>query len=402
MLFKLAWRNIFRNKRRSIITVSSIIFAVIFAVFMRSLQYGAYGNMLKNIVSSYIGYIQVHKQGFWTEKTLDNSFSPEDITYLLDHENVSYLSYRIEGFALASKDDNSKPVALLGLDVQQEKNRLGLDKKVVQGEYFTNRKTGILVGIGLRDIMSLRLGDSIIFLSQGYQGSMASGSYPIIGFIDLKTPELNKRTVIMDLAQAQELFAMPNMVTTAVLGLKNDNWEETQQEVIARVDTNQLEVLNWNEMLPELQQLIAVDKAGGLFVLFILYSIITFSLFGTVLMLTEERSFEYGVLIAVGMAKNKVIIVAILETILMAITGIIAGLAFAFPVVLYFNIYPINLSGQMQEVVEKYGFEALIPTSLDPSIALSHAGIIFFIVLVVNMYTIVKIKRLEPIKAMRR
>ena len=71
-------------------------------------------------------------------------------------------------------------------------------------------------------------------------------------------------------------------------------------------------------------------------------------------------------------------------------------------VVLYFNIYPINLSGQMQEVVEKYGFEALIPTSLDPSIALSHAGIIFFIVLVVNMYTIVKIKRLEPIKAMRR
>ena len=79
MLFKLAWRNIFRNKRRSIITVSSIIFAVIFAVFMRSLQYGAYGNMLKNIVSSYLGYIQVHKQGFWTEKTLDNSFSPEDI-----------------------------------------------------------------------------------------------------------------------------------------------------------------------------------------------------------------------------------------------------------------------------------------------------------------------------------
>jgi len=125
MLFKLAWRNIFRNKRRSIITVSSIIFAVIFAVFMRSLQYGAYGNMLKNIVSSYLGYIQVHKQGFWTEKTLDNSFSPEDITYLLDHENVSYLSYRIEGFALASKDDNSKPVAILGLDVQQEKKSFG-------------------------------------------------------------------------------------------------------------------------------------------------------------------------------------------------------------------------------------------------------------------------------------
>jgi putative ABC transport system permease protein len=402
MLLKLAWRNIFRNKRRSLITVSSIIFAVIFAVFMRSLQYGAYGNMLKNIVGSYLGYIQIHQKGFWAEKTLDNSFAPEDISHLLDNENIDYLSYRIEGFALASKGDNSKPVALLGLDVEQEKTHIGLDKKVVSGSYFNQSGEGLLVGKGLREIMNLSIGDSLVFLSQGYQGSMASGSYPIIGFIDLKTPELNKRTVIMDLAQAQELFAMPHMATTAVVGLVKDNWEETQQAIIASVDTNQIEVLNWNEMLPELQQLIAVDKAGGIFVLLILYSIITFSLFGTVLMLTEERSFEYGVLIAVGMAKNKVIIVAILETLLMAIAGIIAGLAFAFPIVLYFNIYPINLSGQMQEVVEKFGFEALIPTSLDPNIAFSHGAIIFLIVLVVNTYTIVKIKKLKPIKAMRR
>ena len=119
-------------------------------------------------------------------------------------------------------------------------------------------------------------------------------------------------------------------------------------------------------------------------------------------MLTEERSFEYGVLVAIGMGKNKIIQVAILETILMAIVGVIAGLVLAFPIVLYFNINPINLSGQMQEVVEKFGFEALIPTSLDPSIALTHSGIIFLIVLVVNLYTIFKIKSLNPITAMRK
>jgi ABC-type antimicrobial peptide transport system permease subunit len=81
---------------------------------------------------------------------------------------------------------------------------------------------------------------------------------------------------------------------------------------------------------------------------------------------------------------------------------VIAGLLFAFPFVLYFNVYPINLGGQMQEVVEKFGFEALIPTSLDPSIALTHSGIIFLIVLVVNLYTIFKIKNLHPITAMRK
>ena len=206
----------------------------------------------------------------------------------------------------------------------------------------------------------------------------------------------------MNLDQAQEFFALPGLITTALVGIDGEDWQGAQHEVVASVDTHNLEVMNWQEMLPELKQLISVDKAGGTFVLMILYSIITFSLFGTVLMLTEERSFEYGVLIAIGMDKNKVIQVAILETILMAIAGVIAGLILAFPFVLYFNINPINLSGQMQEVVEKFGFEALIPTSLDPSIALTHAGIIFFIVLVVNLYTIFKIKKLNPITAMRK
>ena len=402
MLLKLAWRNIFRNKRRSLITTSSIIFAVLFAVFMRSLQFGAHGNMLDNIVGSYMGYIQVHNKGFWEEKTIDNSFSVEEIEHLTSSENIIYLSPRIEGFALASFKDESKPVALLGLDAANEKEHINLDEKVIEGHYFSAEHKGLLVGKGLRDIMKLKLGDTLVFLGQGYQGSMASGVYPIVGFIDLKTPELNKRTVIMNLDQAQELFALPGLVTTALVGIDGDDWQGAQQEVIAALDTNALEVMNWQEMLPELKQLISVDKAGGTFVLIILYSIITFSLFGTVLMLTEERSFEYGVLIAIGMEKNKVIQVAILETILMAIAGVIAGLVLAFPIVLYFNINPINLSGQMQEVVEKFGFEALIPTSLDPSIALTHSGIIFLIVLVVNLYTIFKIKSLNPITAMRK
>lgn len=402
MLLKLAWRNIFRNKRRSLITVSSIIFAVVFAVFMRSLQEGAYGNMLKNIVGSYMGYIQVHSKGFWAEKTLDNSFSLSEIEDITKQEGITYLSPRIEGFALASFGETSKPIALLGLDAALEQQHIRLDKKVVEGNYFSQEHKGLLIGKGLKEIMKLAVGDTLVFLGQGYQGSIASGAYPIVGIVDLKTPELNKRTVLMNLDQAQELFALPDMVTTAVVGIDHDNWQEAQLQATEALDTNMLEVMNWQEMLPELKQLISVDKAGGTFVLLILYSIITFSLFGTVLMLTEERSFEYGVLVAIGMEKNKVIIVAILETIIMAIVGVILGLIVAFPFVLYFNINPINLSGQMQEVVERFGFEALIPTSLNPSIAMTHAGIIFLIVLLVNIYTIVKIKRLNPITAMRK
>jgi ABC-type antimicrobial peptide transport system permease subunit len=118
-------------------------------------------------------------------------------------------------------------------------------------------------------------------------------------------------------------------------------------------------------------------------------------------MLAEERNFEFGVLVAIGMRKSMIIRVAILETLIMALVGVILGLLLVIPIVTYFHFYPINLSGQMQEVVEQFGFEAIIPTSLDPSISLTQTFIVFMITILVNLYTIIKIKNIQPSKAMR-
>ncbi len=401
MIFKLAWRNIFRNKRRSLITISSIIFAVIFSVLMRSLQHGAYDNMLKNIVGNYQGYVQVHYKGFWDEKTIDNSFYIHDLDTLERNKYIQYINPRIEGYALASFKKESKPVIVLGIDLAKERHTIQLQNKVIKGSFIQENEEGIIIGKGLQKIMNLQINDSLVFLSQGYQGSLASGIYPVVGIIDLKTPELNKRTVIMNLNQTQTFFGLENMATTAVIGPVNGDWEKAEFELNQVLDTQNLEVMNWQEMLPELKQLITVDRAGGTFVLIILYSILTFSLFGTVLMLAEERNFEFGVLIALGMAKSKIIQTTILETLIMALVGVLSGLIITLPIVIYFNIFPINLSGQMQEVVEQFGFEALLPTSLDPKISLTQAAIVFLIVLLVNSYSIIKIRRINPTKAMR-
>jgi ABC-type lipoprotein release transport system permease subunit len=401
MTFKLAWRNIFRNKRRSIITVSSIVFAVVFAVTMRSLQHGAYDNMLKNIVGNYLGYVQVHYKGFWNEKTIDNSFYIEDLDSLKNDPSIAYINPRVEGFALASHEKESKPVVILGIDAQMEGQNTPIKESLVNGEFLSNDSDGLLIGKGLQKIMNVQMGDSLVFLSQGYQGSIASGIYPIYGVVDLKTPDLNRRTVIMNLNKAQDFFGINHMATTAIIGPENEEWEKTERSIKSQLDSSQFEVMNWQQMLPELKQLIDVDRAGGTFVLIILYSILTFSLFGTVLMLAEERNFEFGVLVAIGMKKSMIIRVAILETLIVALVGVILGLLLVIPIVTYFHFYPINLSGQMQEVVEQFGFEAIIPTSLDPSISLTQTFIVFLITILVNLYTIIKIKSIQPTKAMR-
>lgn len=401
MELKLAWRNIFRNKRRSIITISSIIFAVVFSVTMRSLQHGAYDNMLKNIVGNYLGYIQIHYKGFWEEKTIDNSFYIEDLDSLKANPTIAYINHRIEGFALASHEKESKPVVILGINPSKESEHSQIKNSLISGSFLSNKNNGILIGKGLHKIMSINIGDSLIFLSQGFQGSIASGIYPVLGIVDLKTPDLNRRTVIMNLGNAQDFFGIDNMATSAVIGPKNDEWEKAEKSILTQLDSSQFEIMNWQQMLPELKQLIDVDRAGGTFVLIILYSILTFSLFGTVLMLAEERNFEFGVLVAIGMRKSIITRIALYETLIMSVVGVILGLICVIPVVTYFHFYPINLSGQMQEVVEQFGFEAIIPTSLNPWISITQALIVFSITIFVNLYTLVKIKNIQPTKAMR-
>lgn len=401
MELKLAWRNIFRNKRRSIITISSIIFAVVFSVTMRSLQHGAYDNMLKNIVGNYLGYIQIHYKGFWKEKTIDNSFYIEDLDSLKANPTIAYINHRIEGFALASHEKESKPVVILGINPSKESEHNQIKNSLLSGSFLSNKNNGILIGKGLQKIMSINIGDSLIFLSQGFQGSIASGIFPVLGIVDLKTPDLNRRTVIMNLGNAQDFFGIDNMATSAVIGPKNDEWEKAEKSILTQLDSSQFEIMNWQQMLPELKQLIDVDRAGGTFVLIILYSILTFSLFGTVLMLAEERNFEFGVLVAIGMRKSIITRIALYETLIMSVVGVILGLICVIPVVTYFHFYPINLSGQMQEVVEQFGFEAIIPTSLNPWISITQALIVFSITIFVNLYTLVKIKNIQPTKAMR-
>ena len=401
MELKLAWRNIFRNKRRSIITISSIIFAVVFSVTMRSLQHGAYDNMLKNIVGNYLGYIQIHYKGFWEEKTIDNSFYIENLDSLEVNPTIAYINHRIEGFALASHEKESKPVVILGINPSKESEHNQIKNSLISGSFLSNKNNGLLIGKGLQKIMDINIGDSLIFLSQGFQGSIASGIYPVLGIVDLKTPDLNRRTVIMNLENAQDFFGIDNMATSAVIGPKNDEWEKAEKSILTQLDSSQFEIMNWQQMLPELKQLIDVDRAGGTFVLIILYSILTFSLFGTVLMLAEERNFEFGVLVAIGMKKSIITRIALYETLIMSVVGVIFGLICVIPVVTYFHFYPINLSGQMQEVVEQFGFEAIIPTSLNPWISITQALIVFSITIFVNLYTLVKIKNIQPTKAMR-
>ena len=154
-------------------------------------------------------------------------------------------------------------------------------------------------------------------------------------------------------------------------------------------------------MMPELVQTIEADRGGNVLTMAILYVIIGFGIFGTVLMMTAERKYEFGVMTAIGMSKLKLAIVVVMEMIFMAILGILAGMLVSLPIVIYFNQNPIDLGPEMAEAYASYGFEAVLPMVIRGDIFLNQAITVLFMVLLISIYPIWYMNKLEPVKAMR-
>ena len=405
MLLKLAWRNLWRNKKRSLITISSIGIAVFLAVFMRAMQLGMYDNMIKNVVGSYSGYVQVHTKGFWDEQNLDHSLELDKklMDQIKSVDGVEHLIPRLQTFSLASSEELSKGVFVQGVEIEKEKLLVDWNQRIIKGNLFSKGEHDIILAKGVAHYFKKSVGDTLVLLGQGYHGMSAAGKYKICGIVDMKNPKINDHSVFMPLEVTQEYLSAPNRITNLVVD-KSENIDAATlvQNLQSTLDPEQFEVMSWKKMLPELEQTILADSVGGLIMVFILYMIITFGIFGTVLMMTQERIYELGVMISIGMKKMKLVWVLAIETLILTSVGIISGAALVAPFVFYFHANPINLVGDQADVMEKFGFESTVPTLTDFSIPLTHGLIIFCISLIITLYPTITILRLNPVKAMKR
>lgn len=183
-VWKLARRSLWRNKRWTIITLASVFLAVVLAIGLRSVQKGAYQNMINNAVRFSTGYMQVHAKGYWEDQSINNAFAPnENLQKIISgNANVSLAVPRLESFALASSGPHTKGVEVMGINPGLENKMNGLAGKITEGSYLTMQDSGILIGDGLAKYLKLNKGDTIVLLGQGYHGVTAAGQYRIREF----------------------------------------------------------------------------------------------------------------------------------------------------------------------------------------------------------------------------
>lgn len=466
---QLAWKNLWRNKKRTIITAASIFFAVFFALVMRSFQLGAYDRMFKNIIESYTGYLQIQHRDYFDESTIDNSFELNQplLDKINSDPNVNTVVPRLESFALAADESRTQGVMVLGIDPEGEEKVTDLRRKLVkykltakaikslkestipartkklldvfsnesfssegrllidldikyedtatvlpvlrkyasfENGYLDNIETpGAIIGNGLSDYLKAEVGDTIVLVGQGYHGTSAAGKYEIRGIIKLPAPDIDNIIVYLPIAVAQELFAAPDMVTSAVLRLNNNSDENVRQsgENLGKLIHEPLAIRTWHELNALLINQLEADSRSGMILIGILYLVIAFGVFGTVLMMIAERRREFGMLVSIGMKKRKLAKVVSFEMLLIGFLGLAAGVIASLPFVFYGNVHPIRFTGEMGKMYSDYGFEPIMPTMLPDTYYLWQIVVVLLILLIAILFCIRKIFRINVISALR-
>ncbi len=469
-LLKIAWRNLWRNKRRTAITSASILFAVFFAVIMRAYQLGFYDHMIKNAIESYSGFLQIQHIDYMDDPSLENTFplNRETIQLVEKIEGIKAVVPHVQTFALASSGNKTKGSIILGIDPVKERSlsdpenllirykitpeaysqlvnnyklpieitqklkgilyktytntgtiamELEMDgnkeKKVLaaiakecafHGEYLHEGDDGVLVSEKLAKYLKLDVGDTLIMLGQGYHGATAADLFPVRGLIKIANPELNNKLVYTDIRKAQLFASLGDNFSCISINLYDNsdkNLGIIKKELTKALHNDLLIVRGWKEYNKVLWQQIQGDNQSGKAFLALLYFIIFFGIFGTVLMMIHERYREFGVLVSVGMQKIKLAIILIYEMIFIGLIGVLAGTILSLPLIFFFYYNPIKLTGDMAQMMEDMGFEAVMPLAF-PDMYMVWQGIIVALMVFFSViYPLTKVLNLNEIKALR-
>jgi ABC-type lipoprotein release transport system permease subunit len=405
MLIKLAWRNLWRQKRRTLLTASALALALLLSLLMRSIQEGSYSTNIENIARLSTGLIQLQDPEFKDGQSINDLLpqAPEFIQYAQQHPYIETVLPRIESFALAAAADKSKGVMIYGIDPQKEQTYSNLSEKLIAGDYFDTdiALDQILIAEGLAAQLGVTLGDEVILYGQGYRGQTAAGLYQIQGVLYFPMKELNNQLLYMSLQSAQRFYSTGKLVTSWVLHTKKFNQVEQTVADLQAFYNKDVSVRDWQDLSPDLAQQILMDRSSGLFLMYLLYGIVGFALFATLLMMTLERQREFAVMLATGLLRTKLIKLISIESFFIGLLGISIGLLIALPILIWLFFNPITLSGETAQLMLDMGYQPIIPVLLDPLLFVYQVIIVLGLLVLCLLYPMWRLYKMDLVSALK-
>ncbi|MEE8365928.1 MAG: FtsX-like permease family protein [Gammaproteobacteria bacterium] len=402
---QLAWRNLWRHKRRTWLTVGAMIFSNALLIFSISLQFGSYDMMIDNTLQAFTGHIQVQREGYLDDPKM--RYTLDDITstaqLLRTESGLQSIGARAAGFALVSSDERTYGLQILGIEPQFEALVSTIPGLVKQGRYLREDSAAeIVIGSVLARNLKVGLGDEITFLGSGLDDSFAAGVVKVVGIFESGISELDRSMAQISLVYFQEAFAMQQRGHSIAIRARHiDQVDELQRRIqVLLADRNQLVVLHWDQLQPGLKQVIQADMTSAWFMYMVLIILVAFSVLNTQLMSVLERTREFGVMMALGLKPGNLSRLVMMETSMMAGLGLALGVLVGFVITWYLSIAGFSYPG-MEEMAVKFN----LPERMYPSVSILSLMLGPCIVaigsLLAAIYPALRLYVLLPVEAMR-
>ena len=405
---KIAWRNIWRNKRRSLLTIGAILFASALLIFSISLQFSSYDTMIDAAVKRHTGHLQVQAVGYHTDKEMRLVIAhPQDIVQSIqDLSDIKAMSSRANAFCLVSSKQRTYGVWVAGVDPARERGVTTIPRVIRKGGYLSDKTAyEVVLGDILAKNLAVEMGDELVLLGQGLDGSIAATAVTVSGIFSTGQPEFDRSALQMPLKAFQETFSMGESVHELVvvatnLGRLPDLARSIREHLASASLSEGLHVLTWQQLLPGLEQSIRVDMVSGWINYGIVVIIVAFGIMNTFVMCVMERTREFGMLMALGMRPSQVARLVLLEATLMSLLGIFLGVAGGCMVTYYFQIHGFQIPGA-EQIMAQWGLPSRMWPKLSLMSVLSGPAVILMVTLLTALYPVLRIFGLGPARALR-
>jgi putative ABC transport system permease protein len=401
---RLAWRNLWRYKRRSWLTVGAMVFSNCLLVFSISLQFGSYEMMIDNSLQAFSGHIQIQHPDYLDDPKMRHSI--ENIKgigqQLRQQTGLQGIAARAAGFALVSSRNRSYGLQILGVEAAFEPRVSTIPGLIVQGRYLQSDSAAeIVIGSVLARNLQVSPGDEITFLGSGFDDSFAAGVVTVAGIFDSGSADLDRNMAQVGLSYFQDSFAMMARGHSIALRARHiDDVPALHSQLRKALPTDQnLVIRDWEALQPGLKQAIQADMASAWFMYIVLVVLVAFSVLNTQLMSVLERTREFGTMMALGVKPGILSRLVVLETTMMAALGLALGVLLGSIITFYISIEGFTYPG-MEEMAEKFN----LPGRMYPSVSLLSImlgpTIVAIASLLAAVYPALRLFGLSPIKAM--
>jgi ABC-type lipoprotein release transport system permease subunit len=343
LYLKLAWRNIWRNSRRTLITQFALIVALSLMIACSGLTWGLVKQMERNATLLGPGELQIHRPGYLDDRSIYRVIDhPHTLIATLEQSGVKAAS-RLHGFGLVSHGENSSGTQVLGIDPVKETTVTEFHKHLFKGSFLQQAKD-VLLGKKIAVTLDAVIGDELVIVTQAADGSIGNDLYRVAGILKGISEEIDRSTVMMSLADFRSLFSLHDVAKEIALR-RNDATEDlTLIRNRIKLAVPDQEVKTWKEIFPAVSDMLELTDASIYILLTIIYLAGSLIMLNTMLMSVFERIKELGIMMAIGFRPMQVLLLIFLETFFLTLCGALMGLACGVSLSLYLTYYGLDLT----------------------------------------------------------